>query len=159
MGKAFFGASGYSELPTPDAAPPHRPVIHSFEPVQRVVKAVLLARHQFHYTYSSPISQVTTIVRLAPHQHYGMRSVALICAGMWIPRPTIVISAMHFGNMVWQLDHSHIEKEIACTVEMRIETQAKYQQDQVLAPQGVTFAGIGLCGQADRTKPINEARG
>jgi len=43
-----------------------------------------------------------------------------------------------FGNMVWQLDHPYIEKEIACTVEMRIETQAKYQQDQVLAPQGVT---------------------
>lgn len=137
VGKAFFGASGYSDLPTPDAAPPHRPVIHSFEPVERVVKAVLLARHQFHYKYTAPISQVTTIVRLAPPQHYGkQRRLDL----RWHVDPPADYRHFTdaFGNMVWQLDHPHIEKEIACTVEMRIETQAKYQQEKVLAPQGVT---------------------
>jgi uncharacterized alpha-E superfamily protein/transglutaminase-like putative cysteine protease len=137
VGKAFFGASGYSELPTPDAAPAQRPLIHSFEPVQRVVKAILLARHQFHYKYTAPISQVTTIVRLAPPQHYGkQRRLDL----RWHVDPPADYRHFTdaFGNMVWQLDHPHIEKEIACTVEMRIETQAKYQQDQVVAPQGVT---------------------
>ena len=137
VGKAFFGASGYSELPTPDAAPAQRPLIHSFEPVQRVVKAILLARHQFHYKYTAPISQVTTIVRLVPPQHYGtQRRLDL----RWHVDPPADYRHFTdaFGNMVWQLDHPHIEKEIACTVEMRIETQAKYQQDQVVASQGVT---------------------
>ena len=114
VGKAFFGASGYSELPTPDAAPPLRPLIHSLEPVQRVVKAILLARLQFHYKYSAPISQVTTIVRLAPPQHYGtQRRLDL----RWHVDPPADYRHFTdaFGNMVWQLDHPHIEKEIACT--------------------------------------------
>ena len=137
VGKAFFGAPGYAELPTPDVAPARRPLIHTFEPVQQVVKAILLARHQFHYTYSAPISQVTTIVRLAPPQHYGtQRRLDL----SWHVEPPADYRHFTdaFGNLVWQLDHAHIEKEIKCSVEMRIETQAKYQQDELLAPQGVT---------------------
>jgi len=137
VGIAFFGASGYSELPTPDAAPARRPLIHSFEPVQRVVKAILLARHQFHYKYTAPISRVTTIVRLAPPQHYGTQR-RLDLRWHVEPQSDYRHFTDAFGNMVWQLDHSHIEKEIACTVEMRIETQVKYQQDHVIAPQGVT---------------------
>lgn len=42
-----------------------------------------------------------------------------------------------FGNLVWQLDHTKIEKEIACTVEMRIETQALYHTDNSLCLQGI----------------------
>lgn len=137
VGTAFFGASGYAELPTSDVAPARRPLIHSCEPAQRVVKAILLARHQFHYAYSAPISQVTTIVRLAPPQHYGrQRRLDL----RWHVEPPA--NYRHFtdafGNLVWQLDHAYIEKEIQCTVEMRIETQAKYQYDDQLVSQGVT---------------------
>ena len=137
VGTAFFGASAYAELPTSDVAPAQRPLIHSFEPAQRMVKAVLLARHQFHYTYSAPISQVTTIVRLAPPQHYGtQRRLDL----RWHVEPPA--NYRHFtdafGNLVWQLDHAYIEQEIQCTVEMRIETHAKYSHDHLLVSQGVT---------------------
>ena len=107
VGKAFFGASGYAERPTSDVAPARRPAIHSFEPAQRMVKAVLLARHQFHYTYSAPISQVTTIVRLAPPQHYGRQR----CLDFrWHVEPLVNYRYFTdaFGNLVWQLDHAHI---------------------------------------------------
>jgi transglutaminase-like putative cysteine protease len=41
-----------------------------------------------------------------------------------------------FGNLVWQMDHARVEKEITCTVEMRVETEAGYLPDGTLALQG-----------------------
>ena len=68
---AYFRSSGYSDLPTPALQGRRRPATHVYEPIQRVVKAVLSASHQFVYQYTSPIAKVSTIVRLAPPQHYG----------------------------------------------------------------------------------------
>ena len=43
-----------------------------------------------------------------------------------------------FGNLVWQLDHVQIEKEITCTVDMRVETQTLYLPDDTLSLQGIS---------------------
>ena len=43
-----------------------------------------------------------------------------------------------FGNLVWQLDHVQIEKEITWTVDMRVETQTLYLPDDTLSLQGIS---------------------
>lgn len=137
IAKAFFRSSGYSDLPTPVMAGKRRPAIRVTEPTHNVIKAVLSVRHQFTYSYEAPVSKVSTLMRVAPPQHYG-RQRRLDLRWHMDPPSDYRHFTDAFGNLVWQLDHQHIEKEIICTVEMRIETQALYLTDQSLGLQGVS---------------------
>ena len=98
-------------------------------------KALLSAHLQFTYSYDAPVTNVRTIMRLAPDQHYGYQRRLDI---RWQVNPPSnyrqYIDA--FGNLVWQIDHGHVEKDIICDVHMRIETQAGYFTDGTLALQG-----------------------
>lgn len=136
MAATFFRSAGYSDVPTVITTEKRRPAIHSTEPTQTLVKAVLAVRHQFHYSYEAPVSKVSTLMRLAPPQHYGRQRRLDLRWHLDPPADTRHFTDA-FGNMVWQLDHEHIEKEIVCTVEMRIENQAWYLHDQSLSLQGI----------------------
>lgn len=99
------------------------------------VKALLSARLQFTYGYESPVTNVRTIMRVAPHQHYG-RQRRLDVRWHMDPPADYRHYTDAFGNLVWQMDHARVEKEITCTVEMRVETEAGYLTDGTLAWQG-----------------------
>ena len=100
------------------------------------VKAVLSAHLQFTYSYEAPVTNVRTIMRLAPDQHYGHQRRLDI---RWQVNPPSNYRQYTdaFGNLVWQIDHPRIEKEITCDVGMRIETQAGYFADGTLALHGI----------------------
>jgi len=99
------------------------------------IKALLSARLQFTYGYESPVTNVRTIMRVAPHQHYG-RQRRLDIRWHMDPPADYRHYTDAFGNLVWQMDHARVEKEITCTVEMRAETEAGYLADGTLALQG-----------------------
>ncbi len=132
----FFRSEGYCDQPTPLAQHFHRPPIHLSQPTKQPIKATLAVRHFFAYRYDSPVSQVRTVMRLAPPQHYGKQR-RLDIRWQMDPPSDYRHFTDAFGNLVWQLDHAHIENEILCTIEMRVETQALYLIDGTLALQGV----------------------
>ncbi|MFQ5588356.1 MAG: alpha-E domain-containing protein [Nitrospiria bacterium] len=135
LAEIFFGATVYADQPTPRFQRKRRrreiPESHV-----RAIKAILSARHRFTYTYEAPVAQVQTLMRLAPPQHYG-RQRRLDIRWHMEPQADYRHFTDAFGNLVWQLDHKDI-KEMTCTVEMRIETQALYGIDQSLTYQGIT---------------------
>ncbi|MDH5740209.1 MAG: alpha-E domain-containing protein, partial [Nitrospira sp.] len=96
----------------------HETVVHD-------VKALLSASIQFTYTYEAPVTNVRTIMRVAPHQHYG-RQRRLDVRWHMDPPADYRHYTDAFGNLVWQMDHARVEKEISCTVDMRVETQTGY---------------------------------
>lgn len=136
MGRAFFRTHGYSELPAPDTRLWRRPSLHVVVPSRKIVEAVVAIRHQFTYEYTEPVSQVTTVVRLAPPQHYGFQR-RLDLRWHIDPPADYRHFTDAFGNLVWQLDHAFIERTIFCRVEMRVATRAFYEEDGALVPQGV----------------------
>lgn len=99
------------------------------------IKALLSARLQFTYGYESPVTNVRTIMRVAPHQHYG-RQRRLDVRWHMDPPADYRHYTDAFGNLVWQMDHARVEKEISCTVDMRVESEAGYLSDGTLALQG-----------------------
>ncbi|WP_455378617.1 alpha-E domain-containing protein [Petrachloros mirabilis] len=112
----------------------HLRLEHHEAPVHDV-KAMLSARLQFNYTYDAPVTNVRTIMRVAPHQHYG-RQRRLDVRWHMAPPADYRHYTDAFGNLVWQMDHARVEKEITCTVDMRVETEAGYLSDGTLALQG-----------------------
>ncbi|MDR4463793.1 MAG: alpha-E domain-containing protein [Nitrospira sp.] len=99
------------------------------------VKALLSARIQFTYTYEAPVTNVRTIMRVAPNQHYGNQR-RLDVRWHMDPPADYRHYTDAFGNLVWQMDHARVEKEISCTVDMRVETQTGYLTDGSLVLQG-----------------------
>ncbi len=136
IAQTFFGSEGYCDQPVPVAEYFHRPPIHVSQPRNEPIKATLAVQHSFVYRYDSPVSQVKTVMRLAPPQHYGKQR-RLDIRWQMDPPSDYRHFTDAFGNLVWQLDHAHIEDEIHCTIEMRVETQALYLIDGTLALQGV----------------------
>jgi uncharacterized alpha-E superfamily protein/transglutaminase-like putative cysteine protease len=106
----------------------HEAVVHD-------VKALLSARIQFTYTYEAPVTNVRTIMRVAPHQHYGNQR-RLDVRWHMDPPADYRHYTDAFGNLVWQMDHARVEKEMSCTVDIRVETQTGYLSDGTLAMQG-----------------------
>lgn len=106
----------------------HQALVHD-------VKALLSSRLQFTYVYEAPVTRVRTIMRVAPHQHYG-RQRRLDVRWHMDPPADYRHYTDAFGNLVWQMDHARVEKEIACTVDMRVEAEAGYLSDGTLAWQG-----------------------
>ena len=140
LARAFFKSGGYSDQPTPVSSRSRRPAIHVQQPPLEPRKAALSVQHQFTYRYESPVFQVRNVMRLAPPQHYGYQR-RLDLRWHMDPPADYRYFMNAFGNLVWQLDHVHIEQEIACTVEMRIETQTLYHSDQSLSLQGISTQG------------------
>lgn len=136
IAQTFFRSEGYCDQPTPMVQSFYRPPIHVTQPSKLPRKATLAVRHFFAYRYDSPVSQVRTIMRLAPPQHYGKQRRLDIRWHMDPPSDYRHFTDA-FGNLVWQLDHGHIEHEIICTIEMRVETEASYLIDGTLALQGI----------------------
>ncbi len=138
VAKTFFRSPGYSDLFGTATQKTQRPVVRVYEPKYEVVKAVLSVQHQFTYQYTDAVSQVTTIVRLVPPQHYGRQRRMDV---QWHIDPPADYRHFTdaFGNLVWQLEHPHIQQEITGSVEMRVETQVSYLPDKTLALQGLTI--------------------
>ncbi|MFQ5597872.1 MAG: alpha-E domain-containing protein [Nitrospiria bacterium] len=134
LAQVFFGSTGYSDQPTPGFHRKRRR--KTSEPHVRTIKAVLSVRHRFTYSYASLVSQVRTLMRLAPPQHYGRQYRRDIRWHLEPPADYRHFSDA-FGNLVWQMDHTSIKK-MGCTVEMRIETQALYRIDRSLVYLGIT---------------------
>ncbi len=135
MSRTFFGVGDSGAV---QMAGPRRPRRLSHpEPTLHKVKALLSARNQFTYRYESSVTNVRTVMRLAPNHHYGRQRRIDI---RWHMEPAAdyrhYLDA--FGNLVWQMDHLRVEKEITCTVEMRVETEASYGTEGQLALQGTS---------------------
>jgi uncharacterized alpha-E superfamily protein/transglutaminase-like putative cysteine protease len=112
----------------------HRiPIIHA--PSLQETQAILAIRHHFAYTYESPVAGVRTMMRLAPNQRYGRQRLLDVRWHMEPPGDYRHYTDA-FGNLVWQMDHAHIEKGIDCVVEMRVENRSSYLSEGVLALQG-----------------------
>jgi uncharacterized alpha-E superfamily protein/transglutaminase-like putative cysteine protease len=135
LGRTYFRAAGYGE-PTASVSPRRRTLLHALAPPSKVLRTVLAIRHQFTYRYNAPVSQVHTLMRLFPPQHYGLQRRLDLRWHLDPPADHRQFTDA-FGNLVWQLEHPRIEKEIACTVEMRVETQAVYLIDGSTAFQGI----------------------
>ncbi|MDH4187106.1 MAG: alpha-E domain-containing protein, partial [Nitrospira sp.] len=112
----------------------HLRLEHQDAPVHDI-KALLSARLQFTYAYESPVTNVRTIMRVAPHQHYG-RQRRLDVRWHMEPPADYRHYTDAFGNLVWQMDHARVEKEITCTVDMRVQTEMGYLSDGTLALEG-----------------------
>ncbi len=130
----FFGVVDSGAVQPPGPRRPRR--LSHPEPTLHKIKALLSARNQFTYRYESPVTNVRTVMRLAPNQHYGRQRRLDI---RWHMEPAAdyrhYLDA--FGNLVWQMDHLRVEKEITCTVEMRVETEASYGSEGHLVLQGI----------------------
>jgi len=136
VGHVFFRATGKADQPSPTIQRRRRLHPEVSEPQVQATKAVLSIRHRFVYSYESTVSQVRTLMRLAPPQHYG-RQRRLDISWHMDPSADYRHFTDAFGNLVWQLDHVDV-KEISCIVEMRIETEALYGMNQELVFQGIT---------------------
>lgn len=135
MAHTYFGTGESPAVPSGGARRPRR--LDHPEPALHNVKALLSARHQFTYRYDSPVTNVRTIMRLAPSQHYG-RQRRLDIRWHMEPPADYRHYTDAFGNLVWQMDHARVEKEIVCAVDMRVETEASYLTDGLLALQGTS---------------------
>ena len=136
VAKTFFRSPGYTDIWGVSAQKPQRPTAPLPEPIPVIHKAVLSVHHQFVYQYLEPVSQVTTVVRVLPTQHYGDQKRIDLWWHVEPPGDYRHFSDA-FGNLVWQLDHKRIEHEIACSVDMRVETRASYLPDRTLALSGL----------------------
>ncbi len=136
IANVFFGSSGIADQPTPIVQRKRRRHPEAEMPQRRAIKAVLSVRHQFVYSYASLVSQVQTLMRLAPPQRYG-RQRRLDIRWQMEPSADYRHFTDAFGNLVWQLDHANI-KGMTCTIEMRVETQSFYGEDQSLIYQGIS---------------------
>ncbi len=137
IANTFFRSPGYSNQFGTATQKPQRPVVHVYQPTLESVKAVLSVKQKFVYQYSEPVSKVTTITRVVPPQLYGrQRRVDL----RWHLNPPADYRHFTdaFGNLVWELEHAEIQKEITGSVDIRVETFATYLPDKNLALQGVT---------------------
>ncbi|HSB13486.1 MAG TPA: alpha-E domain-containing protein [Bryobacteraceae bacterium] len=133
ISRTYFRAG---ETPEVTISSPRRHLrLEHHETAVHNIKALLSARHQFTYRYESPVTNVRTIMRVAPHQHYG-RQRRLDIRWHMDPPADYRHYTDAFGNLVWQMDHARVEQEITCTVEMRVETEAGYLTDGTLALQG-----------------------
>lgn len=137
IARTFFRSDGYSDQPIPSTQKRRRPAIRQAEPRRETHKATLSVRHQFTYHYDSPVSQVSTTMRVAPPQHYGLQR-RLDLRWHMDPPSDYRHFTDAFGNLVWQLDHARIDDEMVCTVDMRMETQVQYGEDGALIYQGPT---------------------
>lgn len=134
ISRTYFRAGETQDVSV--SLPPRRHVrVERSEAAVHDIKALLSARLQFTYVYEAPVTNVRTIMRVAPHQHYG-RQRRLDVRWHMDPPADYRHYTDAFGNLVWQMDHVRVEKEITCTVDMRVETQAGYLADGTLALQG-----------------------
>lgn len=133
ISRTYFRAGEIQEVQV-SAPRRHLRLEHHEAPIHDI-KALLSARLQFTYAYEAPVTNVRTIMRVAPHQHYG-RQRRLDVRWHMDPPADYRHYTDAFGNLVWQMDHARVEKEITCTVDMRVETQAGYLADGTLALQG-----------------------
>ena len=135
--KTFFRAGEALDLAPPEPRRRRKVVLHRSEPSLQKLNAVLAIRHQFTYSYDSPVSGVRTLMRLAPPQHYGPQRRLDI---RWHMEPSADYRHYTdaFGNLVWQLEHPQIEQVLDCLVEMRVQKSALYLTDGGLALQGVS---------------------
>ena len=133
ISRTYFGSKDTEDITKTSHRPSHA-VQH--ETALHQVKGLLSSHLTFTYTYEAPVTNVRTILRLAPDQHYGhQRRLDL----RWHMEPPSNYRQYTdaFGNLVWQIDHAYVEKAITCEVDMRIETQAGYLADDTLAIQGL----------------------
>ncbi|HTP41865.1 MAG TPA: alpha-E domain-containing protein [Nitrospiria bacterium] len=135
LARTYFRSAGYGE-PAAAETPRRRTLMHTLAPPSNAVRTVLSIRHQFTYRYNAPVSEVHTLMRLFPPQRYGLQRRLDVRWHLDPPADHRQFTDA-FGNPVWQLDHPRIEREIDCTVELRVETQAVYLVDGSLAFQGV----------------------
>lgn len=136
MARTFFHAGEPLEAALSQQRHPRRPVLHLREPTLQATKALISVEHQFTYRYDSPVSSVRTLMRPAPPLHYGRQRRLDIRWHIEPPADNRHYSDA-FGNLVWQLDHAHVEKTISSLAQIRVETTAFYVTDGVLALQGV----------------------
>ena len=107
-------------------------------PTIETIKSVIAVNHKFVYQYYEPVSKVTTITRVVPPEDYGrQRRIDL----RWHIDPPADYRHFTdaFGNLVWELNHPKIQKDITGVVDIRIETFADYLPNHILALQGVTL--------------------
>ena len=133
ISRTFFRSEDTQEVRVPSQRR-HLRMEHQEEAVHDV-KALLSARIQFTYAYEAPVTNVRTIMRVAPHQHYG-RQRRLDVRWHMDPPADYRHYTDAFGNLVWQMEHARVEKEFNCTVDMRVETRAGYLSDGTLALHG-----------------------
>jgi len=133
ISRTYFRASETEEVRV--SSPRRHLRLEHQEAMVHDIKALLSARLQFTYGYESPVTNVRTIMRVAPHQHYG-RQRRLDVRWHMDPPADYRHYTDAFGNLVWQMDHARVEKEITCTVDIRVETEAGYLADGTLALQG-----------------------
>lgn len=134
IAQTYFGIDTSEVTTAPEAATPAR-IPTALAPVHTERQAVLAIRHAFHYRYDEPVQSVRTLMRLAPNQRYG-RQRLLDMRWQMEPPGDYRHYTDAFGNPVWQMDHGQVDTEIACTVEMQVETRASYLSDGMLALQG-----------------------
>ncbi|MDB5098905.1 MAG: hypothetical protein JWM80_3326 [Cyanobacteria bacterium RYN_339] len=151
FGRAYFR---YDDAPgVPSASlPQRRKPFPRLELPTSLVQAVVEVRHDFTYTYDLPVGNVRTILRLVPNQRYG-RQRLLDCQWHMEPKGAFRQSVDAFGNQVWQIDHERVERQITCTVSMRVENHAVYHAEGALGLRGVLLSdedlGPGMAGPSD----------
>ena len=133
VSRTFFRSQDATDVTSPSLRR-HVRMEHPETAVHQV-KAVLSAHLQFTYSYEAPVTKVMTVMRVAPPQHYG-RQRRLDVRWHMDPPTDYQHFTDAFGNLVWQMDHTRVEKDITCTVDMHVETHAGYLNDGTLALQG-----------------------
>lgn len=151
IGRAYFryaDAVGQPSAPLPQ----RRKAFPRPELPTSLVQAVVDVRHDFRYTYDLPVENVHTLMRLVPNQRYGRQRVLDV---QWHiePKGAFRQSVDAFGNQIWQVDHERIEREISCSVTMKVENHAVYHAEGALGLRGVLLSdddlGPGMAGPSD----------
>lgn len=139
IAKTFFRSPGYSDQFGTPTQKPQRPVIHAREPTLEWVKAQLSVNYKFVYHYPEPVTNVTTLTRVVPPQHYGRQRRTDL---RWHLEPTADYRYFTdaFGNLVWELEHAAIQNHITGTVDIQVETVAAYLSNRTLSLQGLSLA-------------------
>ena len=151
FGRSYFR---YAEAPgsLQAALPQRRRAFPRPEAPTSLVQALIDVRQDFTYVYAAPVTNVRTVVRLVPNHRYGRQRVLDVVWHME-PKGTFSQHEDAFGNLVWVIEHDRIEREITCSVEMRVENHAVYHAEGALALRGVALAEEdalpGMAGPAD----------
>lgn len=151
IGRSYFRYADAPGLPSAPL-PQRRKAFPRPDLPTSLVQAVVDVRHDFRYTYDAPVEDVRTIVRLVPNQRYGRQRLLDV---QWHiePKGAFRQSVDAFGNQVWQIDHEHIAREIACTVTMKVENHAVYHAEGALGLRGVLLTeddlGPGMAGPSE----------
>ncbi|MBC7542962.1 MAG: alpha-E domain-containing protein [Candidatus Sericytochromatia bacterium] len=135
IARTYFRQGDPSPIRPAEARRHRIPIIHA--PTLQEMQSVLAIRHHFVYKYESPVAGVRTMMRLAPNQRYGRQRLLDVRWHMEPPGDYRHYTDA-FGNLVWQMDHTHIQDTVDCTVEMRVENRANYVSEGVLAIQGTS---------------------